>query len=93
MARGSRGGGGAARTRPQPLHWRPVFSVGSLLWGLFLGLGSAVLLQQYGLRVLTRGALLQSVAAAVVLAVVLPSIGRAVGVRRYNSKLRKAGLA
>ena len=85
-------GNGAAR-RPQPLRWRPVFSIGSLVWGLLLGLGSAVLLQQYGVRVLTRGALVQAVLAALVLAVVVPSAGRAVGVRRYNRRLHKAGLA
>jgi hypothetical protein len=63
----------------------------SLLSGLVLGLGSAILLQQYGVRVLTRAALIQTVAVALVIAIVLPSLGRLVGVRRYNNALRKAG--
>ncbi|HZQ27455.1 MAG TPA: hypothetical protein VFA94_07135 [Acidimicrobiales bacterium] len=69
-----------------------MLSIWSLVSGLGLGLGSAILLQQYGVRVLTRAALVQMVVVAVVLAVVLPSAARAVGVRRYNKVLRKAGL-
>ncbi|MDQ1402287.1 MAG: hypothetical protein QOG03_603 [Actinomycetota bacterium] len=65
----------------------------SLAGGVLLGLGSAILLQQYGVRVLTRAALIQSVVTALVVAVVVPSLARAVGVRRYNNALRKAGLA
>lgn len=84
---------GGVRQRPQLQRWRPVFSVGALFCGVLLGVGSAVLLQQYGLRVLTRAALIQTVVTALVLAIVIPSIGRAVGVRRYNRALRKAGLA
>lgn len=89
MAQQRQGG----RTRPRPLKWRPVFSFWSMAFGLLLGLGSAVLLQQYGVRVLTRGALIQSVVSAVVVAIVLPSIARAFAVRRYNRVLRRAGLA
>jgi ABC-type sugar transport system permease subunit len=69
-----------------------VLSVGSLACGLVLGLGSAILLQQYGVRVLTRAALIQAVVTGLVVAIVLPSLGRLVGVRRYNNVLRKAGL-
>lgn len=73
-------------------RWRPVLSIGSLLSGLLLGLGSAVLLQQYGVRVLTRGALIQTVVVALVIAIVIPSLGRLVGVRRYNKALQRAGV-
>lgn len=86
-----RGGSSERDKRLQPRKWRPVFSVLSLLSGLVLGLGSAILLQQYGVRVLTRAALIQTVAVALVIAIVLPSLGRLVGVRRYNNALRKAG--
>lgn len=84
---------GQGSERPRPLKWRPVFSFWSMLWGLFLGLGSAVLMQQYGLRVLTRGNLIECVVAAVVVALVAPSLARVVAVRRYNRVLHKAGLA
>jgi ABC-type sugar transport system permease subunit len=76
----------------KPRRWRPVFSVGSLVSGLVLGLGSSILLQQYSVRVLTRGNLIQTVVASVVVAIVLPSLGQAVGVRRVNARLRKAGV-
>jgi hypothetical protein len=82
----------AQQRRVQPRRWRPVFSVGSLLSGLVLGLGSSILLQQYSVRVLTRANLIQTVVAALVVAILLPSLGRLVGVRRQNAALRKAGL-
>ena len=82
----------AVAERLKPRRWRPVLSIGGLLSGLGLGLGSAVLLQQFSVQVLTRDALVRGVVGSVVAAVVLPSIGRAIGVRRYNRVLRKAGV-
>ncbi len=67
-------------------------SIWSLLSGLALGLGTSILLQQYSVQVLTRGALVRTVIVALVLSIVLPSAAHAVGVRRYNAALRKAGL-
>lgn len=78
--------------RPQPKRWHPVISFWSLASGLSLGLGMAVLLQQYSVQVLTLGALVRTVVVAFVVAVALPSAAYAVGVRRYNAALRKAGL-
>ena len=83
----------ARKARPQPKRWRPVISFWSLVSGLALGLGSAILLQQYAVQVLTLGALVRTVALALVVSIVLPSIAYAFGVRRYNAALRKAGLA
>ena len=75
------------------MRWRPVLSVTSLLSGLVLGLGTSLLLQQYAVQVLTRAALIRTVVASLVVAVVVPSLARVVGVRRYNRALRRAGLA
>lgn len=89
MAKGRSG----ERQRPVPLRWRPVLSVTALVSGLIGGVGSAVLLQQYSVQVLTRAALVRTVVAALVVAVVVPSLARIVGVRRFNRALRRAGLA
>lgn len=70
-----------------------MFSPLALLSGLLAGAGSGVLQQQYGVLVLTRGALVRWVVIGLAVAVVVPSIGRAVGVARYNRALRRAGLA
>jgi hypothetical protein len=75
------------------MRWRPVLSLGSLISGVALGLGSSVLLQQFSIQVLTRRALIRTVLAALVVAIVVPSIARIFGVRRYNRTLRNAGLA
>jgi hypothetical protein len=81
----------AADGRLQPRRWRPALSIGSLLSGLLLGVGSAVLLQQYSVQVLTRGALVRSIVASLAVAIVIPSIARAIGVRRYNRVLASSG--
>ena len=70
-----------------------MLSIGALLSGLLLGVGSSVLLQQFSVQVLTRAALIRTVVVALVVAIVLPSIARAFGVRRYNRALRRAGVA
>ena len=93
MAENRRGGSSGTRARPEPISWRPVISVSALIFGLLFGLGSAVLLQQYSVRVLTRAALIQTVLATLIVSIVLPSIVRAFTVRKYNRILRKAGLA
>lgn len=84
-----RGGSAAAAARLRPRKWRPVLSIGALLSGLLAGLGSAVLLQQFSVQVLTRDALVRTVVVALVVSIVLPSIARAIGVRRYNRVLRE----
>ena len=73
----------------QRKRWRPVVKVWSLICGLLAGVGTAVLLQQYGVHVLDRGFLVRQVVLCMVLAVVLPSAARAIGVHRYNSALDK----
>jgi hypothetical protein len=58
-----------------------------LLSGALLGLGTAVLLQQYGYRVMTRGFLVQAVLSGVLTGLVLPSLRYALAVRRFNRAL------
>ena len=81
---------GEMMRRPARLRWRPVFSPMALLSGLLFGFGTAMLQQQFGMRVLTRAALVQMVVLGLVLAIVVPSIGRAIGVRRANRAIEQA---
>jgi hypothetical protein len=68
-------------------RWHPVIKVSSLFYGLAAGLGTAVLLQQYGVYVMTRGFLIRQVLLAVAVAVALPSAAYAVSCHRYNAAL------
>jgi hypothetical protein len=62
----------------------------ALLSGALLGLGTAVLLQQYGYRVLTRDLLVQAALSGLLAGLVIPSIRWALAVRRYNRTLDRA---
>ena len=75
---------------PARLHWRPRLRLTALLVGALLGLGTAVLLQQYGYRVMTRDLLVQAVVSGLLAGLVLPSLRWALAVRRYNRTLDRA---
>ena len=75
---------------PSSLRWRPRLRVGAVLFGVLLGLGTALLSQQYGYRVMTRGLLVQAVVSGVLTGLVVPSLRWAFAVRRYNVTLDKA---
>jgi hypothetical protein len=75
------------------MRWRPVLSITSLLSGLLLGVGSSLLLQQYSVQVLTRAALIRTVVVSLAVAVLVPSVARWIGVRRYRRAVVRAGLA
>ena len=75
---------------PARLHWRPRIRVLALLFGALLGLGTAILLQQYGYRVMTRDLLGQAVVSGLLAGLVVPSLRWALTVRRYNRTLDKA---
>ena len=75
---------------PARLTWRPRLRLRALLFGALLGLGTAVLLQQYGYRVMTRDLLVQAVVSGLLAGLVLPSLRWAFAVRRYNQTLDRA---
>lgn len=74
---------------PPPLRWRPTLDVKTLLSTVGLAVGTCVLLQQFGLLLLTTRVLLEAVAVSLAAAVVLPSLGRLVGVLLGNRLLRR----
>ena len=61
-----------------------------LLSGLIAGFGLIVLLQQFAILVPTRSVLIAGPIIGVVSSVVLNTLGRSLGVRRLNSRLKKA---
>jgi hypothetical protein len=75
---------------PSRLHWRPRIRVWALVFGALLGVGTAVLLQQYGYRVMTRDLLVQALISGLLTGLVVPSLRWAFAVRRYNHTLDKA---
>jgi hypothetical protein len=75
---------------PTRLHWRPRLRPFAVICGALLGVGTAILLQQYGYRVMTRDLLVQALISGVVTGILLPSLRWAFTVRRYNRTLDKA---
>ena len=75
---------------PARLHWRPQLRPWAIVSGALLGLGTAVLLQQYGYRVMTRDLLVQALISGALSGLVLPSLRWAFAVRRYNRTLDRA---
>ena len=74
---------------PEPLRWRPVVEWGGILFGILVGLGGLLLLQQLGGTSVTLGAILTTVALGVLLGIAVPSLGRLYGVARANRTLRR----
>ena len=75
---------------PARLHWRPRLRPLGVIFGALLGLGTAILLQQYGYRVMTRDLLVQGLISGVLTGILVPSIRWAFTVRRYNRTLDRA---
>jgi hypothetical protein len=75
---------------PARLHWRPRLRLLALIFGILLGLGTAILLQQYGYRVMTRDLLVQAGISGVLTGLVVPSLRWAFAVRKYNHTLDRA---
>jgi len=74
---------------PAKLRWYPRLSGWGLFFGAIGGVGGAIFLQQAGVRVLTRTLLIQSLSAAVVPGLIIPSFVYLVAVRAYNWRLRR----
>jgi hypothetical protein len=74
---------------PEPLRWRPRVRVFGLVTGLFGGLGTVVLIQQYGVAPLTRALTLQGLIGGLLSGVIVPSVVYAVVVPLHNRKLRR----
>ncbi|QOD94091.1 MULTISPECIES: hypothetical protein [Microcella] len=72
-----------------PLRWTPRVSVGGILSGLALGIGGAMILQQFGLAVFDVGRLIQALVAGLLVGIIVPSLLWAVTVARYNARLRR----
>ena len=75
---------------PQPLKWRPRVRIFGIISGALGGLGTAVLVQQYGIAPLTRALTLRGLIGGALSGVILPSLIFAFVVRRYNRKLAEA---
>jgi len=75
----------AADGLPEPLRWRPVVEWGGILFGILVGLGGLLLLQQLGGTSVTAGGVLTTIA----LGIAVPSLGRLYGVARANRMLRR----
>ena len=75
---------------PARLHWRPRVRPLGVLFGALLGLGTTILLQQYGYRVMTRDLLVQGLVSGALTGILVPSLRWAVTVRRYNRTLDRA---
>jgi hypothetical protein len=88
------GGGGSARTsggtRLARAHWRPRLSAIGLASGVLGGFGVAILLQEYAVLFPTRTVAIAELAIGLALGLVLPSLGRALGVGRVNAALAQA---
>lgn len=68
------------------VHWRPRISVVGIVGGLLTGLGGGVLLQQYAVLFPTRRIAIVELAAGLVVGLIVPSLGRAIAVSRYNRR-------
>jgi hypothetical protein len=78
---------------PAPLRWRPRLRVYGLVTGVVGGLGSVVLLAQYGIEpVTTRAFSIRGLVGGALSGIVLPSAIFAVVVWRFNRRLRRRGL-
>ena len=75
---------------PPALRWRPRVRVFGIISGMLGGLGTVVLIQQYGLAPLGRALTLQGLAGGALSGIIVPSLVYAVVVRRYNRKLAAA---
>ncbi|MBT8192780.1 MAG: hypothetical protein KJP22_05205, partial [Acidimicrobiia bacterium] len=72
---------------PQPLKWRPRVRIFGILTGMIGGLGTVVLIQQYGIAPLGRALTLQGIIGGALSGIIFPSLIYAFVVRRYNRKL------
>lgn len=73
---------------PAKLRWRPRVSGWGIFFGAIGGLGGVVLIQQAGLRVLTRALSIQGLSAAVISGIIIPSLVYMISVGAYNRRLR-----
>lgn len=78
-----------AQGLPVPLRWRPAFSWLGLLFGAVFDLGIEVTLQQAGVAPLTVWTLARAAGFGILIGVVVPSTGRAVGIRIVNRKIHR----
>lgn len=77
---------------PPPMRWRPKLRIYGLITGLLGGLGTVILVAQYGISPVTNRALsIRGVLGALASGLVLPSLVFALVVWRFNRKLRKLG--
>jgi hypothetical protein len=74
---------------PEPLRWHPRVRVFGLVTGVFGGLGTVVLVQQYGVAPLTRALTLQGLIGGLLSGVIVPSAIYAAVVPLHNRKLRR----
>lgn len=83
--------GGSARPASvyRRAHWRPMFSVASILSALVGALSVVVLLQQYGRLQPTTRVLITAGVAALLVAIVVPSLLRLIPVSRYNRRVAR----
>lgn len=72
----------AAPTRP---HRRPVLSALGIIGGVLAGLGITVLLQQYGVRPMTRGLLITGVVVGALTGIALPTVARLLALSRART--------
>jgi nucleoid-associated protein YgaU len=75
---------------PQPLKWRPRFRILGMLSGLIGGLGTVILVQQYGIAPLSRALTVQGLAGGVMSGIVMPSAVFAVVVPVHNRRLARS---
>ena len=75
---------------PQPLKWRPRVRIFGLISGALGGLGTVVLIQQYGIAPLGRALTLQGLIGGALSGVIIPSVIFAFVVRKYNRRLAGA---
>ena len=73
---------------PAKLRWRPRVSGWGIFFGAIGGLGGVVLIQQAGLRVLTRALSIQGLSGAVISGIIIPSLVYMISVGAYNRRLR-----
>ena len=80
----------AGEFRLRRVPWRPRLSLVGLAGGLLLGVGVAVLLQQFAVAPMTRGLAIQGLAGGIVIGFLLPNLMHTLGVLRVNSSIMGA---
>jgi hypothetical protein len=78
---------------PAPMRWKPKFKLYGLITGIIGGLGSVVLLAQYGIEpVSSRAFSIRGIVGGALSGFILPSAIFALVVWRFNRKLRRIGV-